>query len=616
MPVSPQDFELYSRMTGAPMPSDAMSRMQMAPEVYQFTKNFARKPNILEKTGNLLKTVGKIGAYGLGMGMQQSQAAEQRLLSEKLRNETAKTDVALATDDNPIEEETSAPELTAVEKGELAKQETARVKTDEQIRLEQARAKLNQKAKEKAEEIETFSIPRGNRVIGEGSNDIDKLFARTTKDEIYDFPKPLTTADNYNQDRVENQTSTNIIDKKIEQGSQIADETRNIAEVLSESEESRPSEFSDPKEVQQQMESDMVGASATSKKVADFFKQKGLDKVLAAAGALRLQQQELIDDKSPLVDHPDIIGGEDDSDLPGNQNLQVNGTSTSSTVDLKEHQKEMRRMDAEERRGGAKIDKRVGKNLLEQRAIANEEAINSGFMSMTGEERAKETNRFIGQRAKDQMLEQMKKNDEDEERIKKLNLNQDRPTTTTPEQEENFKKLVAAQELQKVFPESQDRSLLDPLGVLNDPKFMGAVRKGQNKARLESNLVSDKVDDFTAKFVEGARSDIVRGRRGNRSLGITRIPATNGDAQVGFVLANKPLDKSPTTATTYGFGVAPRAEGLLNNQLNQESFSDYMQRGLGEAKEGKKRKAGEIFEFLPPSARVVSGTARLGDIVM
>ena len=47
MPVSPRDFELYSRMTGAPMPSDAMSRMQMAPEVFEFTKNFARKPNLL-----------------------------------------------------------------------------------------------------------------------------------------------------------------------------------------------------------------------------------------------------------------------------------------------------------------------------------------------------------------------------------------------------------------------------------------------------------------------------------------------------------------------------------------------------------------------------------------
>ena len=135
----------------------------------------------------------------------------------------------------------------------------------------------------------------------------------------------------------------------------------------------------------------------------------------------------------------------------------------------------------------------------------------------------------------------------------------------------------------------------------------------RKRLRREKNA---KADDFMAKFVEGSQSDIVRGRRGNRSLGITRIPATNGDAQVGFVLANKPLDKSPTTATTYGFGVAPGAEGLLDNQLNQESFSDYMQRGLGEAKEGKKRKAGEIFEFLPPSARVVSGTARLGDIVM
>ena len=38
MPVSPRDFELYSRMTGNPMPTDAMSRMQMAPDVYNFTK--------------------------------------------------------------------------------------------------------------------------------------------------------------------------------------------------------------------------------------------------------------------------------------------------------------------------------------------------------------------------------------------------------------------------------------------------------------------------------------------------------------------------------------------------------------------------------------------------
>ena len=71
MPVSPQDFELYSRMTGTPMPMDASQRMQMAPAVYDFTRNFARKPNILEKTGNLVKNIGKT----IGTGMAAAAAA-------------------------------------------------------------------------------------------------------------------------------------------------------------------------------------------------------------------------------------------------------------------------------------------------------------------------------------------------------------------------------------------------------------------------------------------------------------------------------------------------------------------------------------------------------------
>ena len=53
MPVSPQDFALYSRMTGSPVPTDAATRMQMAPDVYKFTKDFAKKPNILEKVSGL-----------------------------------------------------------------------------------------------------------------------------------------------------------------------------------------------------------------------------------------------------------------------------------------------------------------------------------------------------------------------------------------------------------------------------------------------------------------------------------------------------------------------------------------------------------------------------------
>jgi hypothetical protein len=496
---------------------------------------------------------------GLGEGYRQSQANEQRAIEEQLRNKAATTQSEAVTMDDPVEEVVAdnslvpyTPELTAAEKAELAKQQTARVKTDEMIRLEQARAKLDQKARKNVEEIETYSIPRGDRVVGEGPNDIDKLFARTTQDEIYDFQEP-TTADSYGQDYVPNQTASNIVDRKISQGSQIADSTPNIAEVLSENQDSQPS-------------GEMVGGEGKNQ-LAKFLSQKGLDQALLGAIGERMTPEPRIGDSSPLVDHPDLPGGEDDINLPS-------GTNTSPTTDLKDHYSEMRRMDAEERRGKPKIDKRVGKNLLEQRAIANQEAIDSGFMSMTDEERANETARLGGDRIR---------------------------------------------EMAETSPDAISETDLKRTGVLSGQLTRFPAGEETEKATERKRLRRErnaKADDFMAKFVEGSQSDIVRGRRGNRSLGITRIPATNGDAQVGFVLANKPLDKSPTTATTYGFGVAPGAEGLLDNQLNQESFSDYMQRGLGEAKEGKKRKAGEIFEYLPPSARVVSGTARLGDIVM
>ena len=531
MPVSPRDFELYSRMTGTPMPSDAMSRMQMAPEVFEFTKNFARQPNLLEKTGNLIKNIGKIGAYGLGMGMQQSLKAEKRLLKEELRNEQAKRDAEIA-------EVPESPEQVSAGSGV--------VQTD-----------LN---------------PIG------GSNVRRKVIFTDPpqyENEVIDSPfsQQPTTADAYGQDDVPNQTASNIINQKVVQGSQIGDETPNVAQVLSESQDSRPSGFADTAQVESQMRSGMEGSELGKDQLAKFLSQKGLDQALLGAIGERMTPEPRIGDSSPLVDHPDLPGGEDDINLPS-------GTNTSPTTDLEDHYSEMRRMDAEERRGKAKIDRRVGKNLLEQRAIANQEAIDSGFMSMSDEERANETARLGGDRIRE-MAE------------------------TSPDaiSETDLKRTGVLSGQLTRFPAGEETE-------------KATERKRLRRERNANMSTSEKADDFMAKFVEGAKSDIVRGARGNKSLGITRIPATNGDAQVGFVLANKPLDQSPTTATTYGFGVAPGAESLLDNQLNKDSFSDYMKRGMSEAKQGKKRKAGEIFEYLPQSARVVGGTASLGDIVM
>ncbi len=193
-------------------------------------------------------------------------------------------------------------------------------------------------------------------------------------------------------------------------------------------------------------------------------------------------------------------------------------------------------------------------NLLEQRAIANQEAIDSGFMNLDDADRKKESIR--------------------------LGSTGGIPNKT------------------------------DMAEIRKDPEFIAAQKSMKPKS------TGEKTDDFMAKFVEGARSDIVRGQRGNQSLGITRIPATNGDSQVGFVLANRPIDQSPTTATTYGFGVAPGAEDIIKGSLDASTFDTYMDRGMKEARQGKKRKAGEIFEFLSPRKRIVQGKANLGDIIM
>ena len=76
MPISPRDYELYSRMTGRPMPRDPEEKMRMAPEVYDFSRNFGREPNVLQKAGNLVGAIGKdIGGTllsGIGYGIERS----------------------------------------------------------------------------------------------------------------------------------------------------------------------------------------------------------------------------------------------------------------------------------------------------------------------------------------------------------------------------------------------------------------------------------------------------------------------------------------------------------------------------------------------------------------
>lgn len=73
MPVSPQDFVLYSRETGIPIPNNPEERMRMAPAVADFARNYAKAPSKLQEKGQSfaqgMKTLGTMGLFaGLGLG--------------------------------------------------------------------------------------------------------------------------------------------------------------------------------------------------------------------------------------------------------------------------------------------------------------------------------------------------------------------------------------------------------------------------------------------------------------------------------------------------------------------------------------------------------------------
>jgi hypothetical protein len=63
--VSPADFELYSRVTGRPMPRSPQEQMAMTPEVYDFTRNFGRGAQKRQEPGVIQQVAGDLGKLAL-----------------------------------------------------------------------------------------------------------------------------------------------------------------------------------------------------------------------------------------------------------------------------------------------------------------------------------------------------------------------------------------------------------------------------------------------------------------------------------------------------------------------------------------------------------------------
>ena len=256
MPASPRDFLLYSRMTGKPMPENAMERMRMAPEVYQFTKDFARKPNLLEKTGNLARSIGRGAVMAIGAPM-----VAESLAAEADRKEM--TDVTGEVQ----------PEMS--EKMQIEVEKTRR----EQIKNE---------GRQELQRLANAGVQKGN---------LDEI----SDDEALGVAKSIfgskTTADEYDQDVLPQQTEQ-------EQGQRSATQQAELETNQTIADNAAASQDFSPKE-------------SVSESVDKFLTRPGIDPILLAAMKGRGQQEEFIGTSFPIAsllsDNPQTPPGQTNS---------------------------------------------------------------------------------------------------------------------------------------------------------------------------------------------------------------------------------------------------------------------------------------------------------------
>ena len=259
MPASPRDFLLYSRMTGKPMPENAMERMRMAPEVYQFTKNFAKQPNLLEKTGNLARSIGRGAVMAIGAPMVAEAVAAEADRKEK---EDVTGDVK--------------PEMEVVNQP-----------VSEAMQIEQ------EKTKRKQIEIE-------------GRKDLQRMASGVVKTDL-NQTQESTTADNFEQDVIPQQTTDEMAQRSATQQAEL-ETNQTIADNASQSQDFTPQKSD------LEMDAEIGARANIQKEVDKFLGQSKLDPILLAAMSARGQQEELVGTSfpiaSPLSDNPQTPPGQ------------------------------------------------------------------------------------------------------------------------------------------------------------------------------------------------------------------------------------------------------------------------------------------------------------------
>jgi len=348
MIVSPLDYELYSRVTGQPIPMSAAERMKMAPVVNEFTKNYTKAQNRQAMGRNILK----IGLLGAGIGAALYGSRDFGTPSQ----ETGQNLVETSTGSNLIQK--AADNAAASTATNTISQSITTDQTPEQS-LENA--------------AETSTPP----------SQLNINAALEKKDA------PLPSAE-----KIRRQYSKTVTSPAERQ-------ERNVAALVGGGEYYLGQTVSDGEVIKTEDSSgfDDKGKSILNKYVG--MMKDGVDENLKElTGPTAPDFEQTLVSDSPLTDHPDVVGGEDDIKLPGAMNTSP--TTSLAYVDPKKvmamsmaisEGKIKQPLTPEEKLVvAAEVEKKRTPNQLEQRAIDNKSAMDS--MRLTDEEREKESIRL------------------------------------------------------------------------------------------------------------------------------------------------------------------------------------------------------------------------------
>ena len=367
MIVSPLDYELYSRVTGQPVPMSAAERMKMAPVVNEFTKNYTKAQNRQSMGRNILK-IGALGALGAAAyyGSRNFGTPSQELGQEITETSTGSNVIQRQADNAAAVAGSDTIPDSLTNSGDQNPQQTE----ENAVATTSKPSQLN---------INTSM----EEAVKKPTPNIDAALERRS----VKLPSATTIREKYNRYETTPQKQQKGAEQTLVGGGSIyiSDREGKVGETI----KTEASSGFDDK-----------GKSILNKYVG--MMKDGVDENLKELTGPTAPdfEQTLVSDSSPLAGHPDIPPGEDDI-------FQHGGTNTSPTTNLAYlDPKKVLAMSVAISEGKIKqpltpeekavvaveIEKKRTPNPLEQRAIDNKAAMDS--MRLSDEEREKESIRL------------------------------------------------------------------------------------------------------------------------------------------------------------------------------------------------------------------------------